>query len=585
MADDYNMPPITDIDTSFANITTSVELVLNPEFPTTTSPVIYALTAPTLNPISTLAIQAPAPFVGTVSVDNLLPEPFDDNPPEVAYGTVPSFSYEVAPEAPGVDVSYTMPVLDVTLPAAPSLLNLSIAPFSGISLPTITQDVPNLTAVAPDVVKYVPGQGYLSNLLTATQTTLLDRIQNGGTGLPPEAENALWDRQREREALATDTAILELERMETLGYAFPPGTFADARMKVTTEMAARTVSLGREIMIKQAELELANIQQSLSVATQLESTLINYQNQIEQRSFDAARYETEAGISVYNAKVQAYAAYVDAYKTKIAIYEAQIRGELAKVESYKTVVQAELAKAEINNALVNQYKVATEAALSRIEVFKAEVGAIQAKAEIEKLKISIYGEQIKAYTAKINSYTAEVEGYKATVQAEGFKQEAFKNKVQAYAAQVDAASKFAAVKIEEFKGRISAKALEWDGYKAASQAESNRVASLVAANQSIVDGYKAQILGVSSYNDTLTKQWQAVLEQSQRSAEIAVAASKVAAEKETSNRAISVEAQKSKAQVAAQLQAAIYNQYNFSEVRSNSTSSSTSKNTNTNISI
>jgi hypothetical protein len=56
---------------------------------------------------------------------------------------------------------------------------------------------------------------------------------------------------------------------------------------------------------------------------------------VEQRFFDSCKYATEAGVSIYNAKVQAYAAFVDAFKARIAVYEATIRGELAKVDATK----------------------------------------------------------------------------------------------------------------------------------------------------------------------------------------------------------------------------------------------------------
>lgn len=557
-----------------------------PVFPSNPgAPVPLTSSPPTLQPVVWNMPSPPTAFVGEVDIDSLLPEPFDEAPPVLTFGSAPTAFSEVAPSAPGINLQFEYPDLEVSLPAPPSLLSLSVSKFGGLTFPSIDTNIPVLTAVAPSDFQYTPGAQYTSALLTTLKTTLQDRIQNGGTGLPAAIEGALWDRAREREYRQKADALAELERMESLGYALPPGMYLNSRIKIETEINYNIANLSREIAIKQAELELENVLKALDTATQLEGTLINYANQVEQRVFDAARYATEAAISVYNAKVQAYAAYLDAYKTKVAVYEAQIRGELAKVEAYKAEIASEQAKADINRALVDQYKTQADVALANVEIFKAEVGAIQAKAEIEKLKIETFGEQVRAYAAKINAYTAGVEGYRTSIQAEATKQEAFRSQVQAYTAQVDSAVKQIEARIEEYKGRLAAKSTEWDGYRSAAEAESSRARAIAANNQSLVDAYQAEVSGISSYNDVLTKQWQVALDQSQRVAEIGVSAYKANGDLYIAAKSLATDAAKISAQVSAQIGAAALNATNFSNSqsvsysysRSNSNSNSVNK--------
>lgn len=562
--------------------------VINPDFPVPGSaPPLSSPDAPSLQAVSISPPTSPVPLNVSLDVDALLPEPFDGSPPELSFGVAPAAFSDVAPDAPGVDTSYVMPELNLTLPSPPDLLQLSISPFDGVTLPTLADDVPVLTAVEPVPVTYVPGEYYNSNVLTALQNTLVDRITNGGTGLPPAAENAIWDRQREREFIAGDDAIRDLERMESMGFAMPPGVYMDARLRINTEMRARQISLGREIMIKQAELELENIRQSLTVATQLETAMINYNNQVEQRLFEATKFATQAGIEIYNAKVRAYSAFLDAYKTKINIYEAQIRGQLANVEVYRAQLQAEQAKADVNRVLVEQFKVQTDAALANVEVFKAQVLAIQSKAELEKLKITTYGEQVRAYAARISAYTAGIEGFKASLSAESVKQEAYKSQVQAYSAQVEAQVKVIEAKIEEYKGRIMAKTAEWEGFKAAYQGEVSRAQAITSSNQSLIEGYKGEVAATTSFNEVLTKQWQVSLEQAQRSAEIGISAAKANADLYMTTRGLALDSAKVGAQVSAQIAAASINTMNYSfsnaisAASSNSASMSTSTNTST----
>jgi hypothetical protein len=319
-------------------------------------------------------------FVGSLNVDDLMPAAFEGTAPSLSFGVAPTFS-EAAPDAPAVNFVFEDPELSVDLPAAPSLMSLNIGAFSGLNLPTaISSEIPELNIGAPSAIPYTPGAAYTSALLTEVQDTLLDRIQNGGTGLNAAAENAIWERGREREYKQAADALLELDRMEALGYSLPPGAYVDGRIKIQTELAAQAAGHSREVMIKQAELELQNVQQSLTLANQLEATLIQNANAAEQRMFESARYATQAGIEIYNARVRAYAAYVDAYKTRVQIYEAQIRGEIAKVEAYKAQVEAESSKAQINTALVQQYKAQIEAAALANEAFvKQAAGAAPKK--------------------------------------------------------------------------------------------------------------------------------------------------------------------------------------------------------------
>jgi hypothetical protein len=120
-------------------------------------------------------------------------------------------------------------------------------------------------------------------------------------------------------------------------------------------------------MIKQAELAYQATGKTVdrkALRSSLRASSMDIANLVEQRLFEATKYATEAGIAIYNAQVQAYAAYLDAYKTKVQIYTAQVQAEIARVEAFKAEVQAELAKAQINHELVEQYKAQVEAALS-----------------------------------------------------------------------------------------------------------------------------------------------------------------------------------------------------------------------------
>jgi len=552
--------------------------VITPEFPTVGgAPAIEATEAPELAEISLNFPSAPSDFSHTLSIDTLFPEMFDEDPPALIIPAVPTAPTDSAPSAPALATIDDVPDFPgVTLPSAPSLLGVNTYKFDGVDIPSFSEDIPELQVAAPSIVSYAPGSQYTSALLTSAVDTLRDQIDNGGTGLTAEAETALWNQAREREAISAADALLELDRLEVLGYSMPTGVYLDSRLKITTEMHARTVSLSRDIAIENARLMVETGRQALAQAVQLESTLLNYNNQIEQRAFDSARYETEAAVSIYNARVQAYAAFIDAYRVKVATYEAQIRGEMAKVEAYTAEMQAEQVKANVNASLVQQYATQVNASLAEIEIYKASVDAINAKAEIEKIKSEIYAEQIRGYVAKINGYTAQIEGFKSVVAAEATKQDAYKTKVDAYGVKVAAASKNIDSRIEEYKARLAAKTAEWQGYVAKVNSEGERARAISYQNSASIDAYKGAVAAEASYNEVLTKQWQASLEQAQRVAEIGVSAAKANGELAATTRSLGLDAAKVGAQVSAQIAAAALNAVSFSGSVSSSTSESNS---------
>jgi len=528
------------------------------------SPSFMTTQKPGLETVSWTLPGFPQSFNQNLNIDNLLPEAFDQSPPQLAFPTAPTPNFGDVPAAPGVNVPTADPQLNLDLPDAPQLLDLNVSKFDGVQLPAIDFDVPEFTVAAPSIKPYTPGAGYSSSLLTALKDQLLDSIQNGGTGLNPDVENAIWDRGREREYRQASDALAELDRMESMGFHLPPGVYADGRFKVQTELSKNIAGHSREVMIKQAELELQNVQQALQTAEAAEAKALEINEAVEQRSFEAARYATQAGIELYNAKVRAYGAYVEAYRSKVAIYEAQVRAELSKVEAYKAEVDAEQSKAQINQARVEQFRTMTDAALSAVEVYKAEIAGIQAKADIERLKIQIFGEQVRAHGNEVNAYTAQVEGFRAAVGAEASKQEAFQSAVGAYGAQVDASAKAIDARISEYTAKLRAKESEWQGYTSQAQVEAERIKSISAKNESVARMYQAEASASASYNDVLAKQWQSETQLAINAANVALEEAKANAELYVTKRSMISDAAKVGATVSAQLGAAAISANNFS---------------------
>lgn len=553
--------------------------VISPNFPqATAAPQPLTASMPTLRDVVWTNPNAPGDFTTVApDVSSFLPGPFTGVAPGLVFGTMPVSDFGPAPDAPGIDLNFTMPTLSLNIPAAPDMLSLNTVTFGGVTLPTLSADVPNLTAVAPNIIGYVEGPLYVSTLLSSLETDLNAAITTGAyLTLPKQAQQGLWDAGRERELRAQADAIAELERMESLGYAFPPGVYMDARLKIQTETDYTITGLSRDIMTKQAELQLENLIKSRDQAVALESKNMDYANSVAQRSFESAKFAAESAIQIYNANVEAYKATLDGYRTRAQVFDTLMKGAQTQVEIYKAEIEGEKLKVDMNTALVQQYEAKVRAQGMFVDIYKAELGAIETQANLQKIIVEAYGEQIKAYVSKINAFTAETEAYKAQVESQGVVQSAFKSQVDAYAATVNAGAQRASATIEGYKAQISGYTAKLEAYKAQIGAMSEQVRGASMYNTATAEVYRSEMTALASYNEVLTKQWQAQIEIAEKITEVGVQAAKANADVYVQTKNIAVEAAKGGAQVAAQLGAAALNAIHFSNSSSWSSAMSAS---------
>ena len=552
--------------------------VINPVFPTIGSAPLPITVPPpvTKEVVWTVPTQPGANYGDLGNLDGYLPGPLTDLPPTLVFGTVPPKDFGSAPDSPQIDLNFTLPELHLQLPTAPQLMTINTIQFDGVTLPTFDTTAPVLNVVAPNLITYQEAPPYTSTLLSMLKQDLEDAISNGlNIGMPTEALRGLFDQARENEYRTMADSLAELDRMEAMGFALPPGVYVDGRIKITTETQNKMAGLNRDIMVKQADLTLQNLMKCREDATQLEGKLIDYANQVAQRAFESSKYQTEALVAIYNARINAFNAQMEGYKARAQVYDYQIRGALAIAEIYKTRVEAESLKAQVNNSLVQMYKAEVDAAMANVEIFKAELQAVQIQAELQKTKVEAFAEQIRAYTGQISAYSAEVEAYKATMQAQGIQQDAYRSRVEAYKATVEAGVAQINGRVEGYKAKITGYQASLDGFKASLEAMVQQARAAAEYNTSRAEVYRATISGISAYNEVITKQWSAAIEIATKQTELGIKAAEANIQAYLQAKQIAIEAAKTGAQVAAQLGAAAFNAISFSN--SNSWSSSGSQ--------
>jgi len=543
-----------------------------------TAPTLPSLPAPPVLPDITFSAPGGMPAELTLPVPSITIDDFSEPAPTLADPLPPTINYGMVPTVPSIGNVPVPEAPTLSFPEAPTQLGLNIVSFPGLNLREEwldrLDDVPTLDIVEPTPYGYARGPEYASALLEELKAKLLQRMQ-GGTGLDPLVEQAIWDRARDRETLIALGNEADISRQsEALGYKLPPGVLTAQLRAAQQNYYDKLSGLSRDIAIKQAELEQANLKDTIASGMQMESTLIDYSYKMEQLAFEISRAYADNAIQVHNANIERFRALLQGYESYANVYKTIIDSELAKVEVYKAQLDAENTKATINKSLVDAYKAEIEASMAQVEIYRAQVSAAQTLVQLEEAKIGAAGEQIRAYVAQVNAETAKVEAYKAQVGAEATKVEMYRTKAQAFSAKVGAQAERARAEISRYSALYQAKASEWDSYRARVQAESERIRALGVQSNALLDGYRAATAATVAEAEMNTKVWEGQIKQYEAGQNITLQAAKINADSLMTANNARLDAAKVGAQVFAQLTSSAYGMMNASASVSGSRSMS-----------
>jgi len=338
------------------------------------------------------------------------------------------------------------------------------------------------------------------------ENKLASWIDDGGTALKPEIEEAIWDRSRERQAgefrRVQDTAW---SAAAAKGFTMPNGAVMGAILTARMAEADANTRTSNEIAIKQAELEQQNIQFAITTSADLRKSIINaalaYVGNlvsINGQASDAAKAIVQALVDVYNGQVKEFEARLTKWKAEADIYEVQHRGLLAQVEIYKAQLAALEAQTGVDTAKLQAYKTKMDSLQTLANVYRAQVDAVIAQAGLEKLKLEQFDAQVRVYAAKVQAKNAEWSGYEAQLRGRQVEMQTYDQELKTYLSEVDVWQKQldSQIKRAEFDIRQNEALLrqyqaEWGAYESDIKAQS-------VIESSLVDAQKIQLQSVQA---------------------------------------------------------------------------------------
>lgn len=486
-------------------------------------PVAPNISFPTLSTLSPLALD-------TVSdVQPGVAPTFSAAAPVVQILNKPDALSAVAPGAAPVVSAVTLPAAPtIVLPDAPLMSLISLPSLPSINLPTFSGVLPDGSTLNTPTTGLVWGEVHYDSALLQNVTGRLTTMLLGGTGLPPEIEQAIWDRGRAREdAIAAKATQETYEEFSARGFSLPTGPLAGRVAEVGQKNREAASTYSRDVAIKQAEMAIENLKFSVSTGIQLETQLMTYSGQYAARALEAAKITVDVALNIFNAQVSLYNARLQGYQTQAQVFKDLIQAEALKLEQYRTSIEAQKLIGEINIQAIQVYKTRIDALMSAVELYKAQLDGVKTGVEVDRTRIEGFRASVDAYRSLVEAKTSEYQAWGQSIQGEVAKVGAYEAQARAYGTLVEAYRTGETVKIENMRSHISTNEMKVRAFDSQVNYLGEQIRAAIAqvdTGVKVYDGqarmYGAQIAGEEARVQALAEQVRLIIAAGSADAEL-----------------------------------------------------------------
>lgn len=414
----------------------------------------------------------------------VVPPPELDGLPQLKDFDVPEFSSSVgslnipdappplqvgeAPETPILDKIVIPAAPDLVMPSPPTIEDLDLPKFEGINIPTFDIDDPEFEEPSISHVLNWSEPTY-KPVIIEDVIAQIRKLWDGGSGIPPAVEDAMYQRAAEREDREVSKMLDEIDLDSSRrGFTTPNGFLAARKDSVRTEALLTKQALHRELTIQIAQWQVENVRLAVEHGIAAENVFVNLFDNSANRVFEAAKTQLMAGIDIYNAKAALFNARISKMQVQAAVFEAKLRAELAKIDIFKAEIEGELAKGQINDNRIRAYEAMIRTVVSMVEVYKAKMQGANIQADIGRTQIESYKAEVSAYAEKVKADKTRFDAYDSRIRGEAAKGGIIDAEARAYSAliqgkiasseidtkRLDAVVKSNSAKLEEFRAFI-----------------------------------------------------------------------------------------------------------------------------------
>mgnify|MGYP003606060338 CR=1 FL=1 len=464
---------------------------------------------PNINPNINVSLDLPPitpTSFGTIN-STMLSRPGLEGVPSVSPLNIPDFQSSIGslniPEPPPWTAPGSVPERPMTgdvvlpdspllvMPQMPALVEINVPSFGGLTLPTFSASAPEFEGTAlPGILQWSEPTYHTESL-----DEVLDVIRtlwSGGSGIPPAVEQAMIERALSREDMIANREVASVaEEFSLRGFTMPTGMQAARTDQMRQDLALKKLSLNRELTIKFAEWQIENIRFGVQQAIAAENVFVNIFLNSAQRMFEAAKFQIESQLNIYNAQVTLFNARMNGYQIEASVFDTLVKAELSKIEAFKAEIEAEVARGQINEQKVRTYTAQVQALQTEVEIYKARMQGAQIQSDVIRNQIEAYKADVQAYAERIQADKVRFDAYEAQVKGEAAKAGIIDAEARAYAALVQGKASAADIDIKRAELIIQKNRSLIEAYIADLDAEKARIQSQSAVIQSGAQAYIA----------------------------------------------------------------------------------------------
>lgn len=434
----------------------------------------------------------PPSLEGVPDVTPLNVEPFKPSVDSLIIPESPPWREpEPPPERPPTEPVKLPEAPTPVLPPVPTLDEITVPTWDGLTLPIFDATAPEFEGTAlPGILQWTEPT-YRPELLGE----VIDRIRqlwSGGSGIPPAVEQAMVERAMSREDTIANREIAAVsEEFSQRGFTMPTGMQAARVDQMRQDLAVKKLALNRELTIEFAKIQIENIRFAVEQSVAVENVLVNIFLNAAQRMFEAARFQVESQINIYNAQVALFNSRMQAFGIRAQVFDTLVRAELSKLEVFKAEIEAELARGQINEQRVRTYTAGIQAVQTEIELFKAQMQGAQIESDVVRSQIEAYKADVQAYAERVQAEKSIFEAYEARVRAEAAKAGIIDAEARGYAAMISGETAKADVDIKRAELIIQKNRVRIEEYIAEMDAEKTNIQTQGAVITAAAQAYSA----------------------------------------------------------------------------------------------
>lgn len=401
----------------------------------------FAGQPPAVPTLQTVNPAYPTDFSLTpIPVDIALFPTMDTTAPEIPdRGTITLQELDFTVNPPSINSDIHLPVMpQFTMPQDYAVVPITIRALQGFQIPGFNGTPPEDDIGSLQVDYTYRETGYQSPLATQLEAWIIEGLTNGGTGLAPAVEQAIFDSFRARLDEEFASAYeKEMKFFAVRGFTRPPGALRGALQEVHNQFNRRIAEANRDIMSKQADLAQTNTQFILKMAGEYERFLRDFYTATEARAMESAKNVVLLAIAQQQARIARYNAVLDAYKTSAAVYESQIRAMMLVIEEYKAELEAGKLSMEVQLMQGQVYRDKLAGIALLLDAYEKEMKGAVSFIEVERNKILLFQSQIEAFVARLGVDDRRIKLHTSLLGSDQVRAQLWAEKIRGYGLLAD----------------------------------------------------------------------------------------------------------------------------------------------------